>query len=267
MQSLTSRQLANDLLTSCGIQAGDILIVHSSLKSIGQVDGGPTAVIRALLNVIDPAAAGGTLLMPTFSDPRPDGLFDMANTPSRTGLITETFRTWPDARRSRHPTHSVTAYGPRATEFIKGHDSAGPLSAGSPFHLAALAGAKVLMIGCTLTSCSIIHVAEDIVRVPYLGKVFYPGYDRTLTLVDNDGSRKIFEPRDVPGDSDGFDIVERPLRQTGKMRECRLGNARCMLFRALDGLNAAVEILKKNPAGLLCANPRCPVSPAARRHL
>jgi aminoglycoside 3-N-acetyltransferase len=266
MNSLTSSQLENDLRTSCGIQAADILIVHSSLKSIGHVDGGPATVVRSLLNVIDPGA-GGTLLMPTFSDPRPDGLFHMASTPSRTGLVTEAFRTWPDAIRSRHPTHSVTACGPRAAEFIKGHDSAGPLSAGSPFHLAALAGAKVLMIGCTLTSCSIIHVAEDIVRVPYLGKVFYPGYDKTLTLADIDGSRNIFEPRDVPGDSDGFDIVEPPLRQTGMMRECRLGNARCMLFRALDGLNAAVDILKKNPAGLLCANPRCPVCPAARRYL
>jgi aminoglycoside N3'-acetyltransferase len=110
-------------------------------------------------------------------------------------------------------------------------------------------------------------VAEDIVRVPYLGKVFYPGYEKSLTLVESDGRRQIFEPRDVPGDSSSFDIVQQPLQQAGKIRECCVGNARCLVFQGMDCLDAAADILKKNPGALLCENARCAVCPAARRYL
>lgn len=202
--------------------------------------------------------------MPVFSDPRPDGVFHMASTPSQTGLITEVFRTSPGVIRSRHPTHSVAAFGPRAGEFLAGHDRVAPVGPGSPFHKAALAGARLLLIGCDLRVCSLIHVAEAIVRVPYLGKTFYEGYDRDLTLVDVDGSRQVFPPRDAPGDSSRFGIVEERLRRRGQITDCRLGQARCLTFIAADALEAAIDILRENPAAFLCDNPRCPVCPQAR---
>ncbi len=234
MSNVTVTQLANDLRTSCGVEAGDTLIVHSSLSSIGRVEGGAATVIRALIQVIGPS---GTLLMPAFSDPRPDGLFHMASTPGRTGLISETLRTWPGSIRSRHPTHSVVANGRRACEYTREHERTGPLGAGSPFHRAALAGAKVLLIGCDLTTCSLVHVAESLVRVPYLGKVCYPGYGRTLTLVDTEGSREVFPPRDVPGDSVRFGIVGSALfAVVTTAASCGAVNAMHDSFTALGGM-------------------------------
>jgi aminoglycoside N3'-acetyltransferase len=135
---------------------------------------------------------------------------------------------------------------------------------GSPFHQAADAGARVLMIGCEMTACSLVHVAEAIVRVPYLGKVCHAGYDKTLTLVDEAGLRTPVPPRDVPTDSASFTVVQEALEAGGRLARCRPGSAECLGFRARTCLDAAVELLRADPAALLCRNPRCPVCPKAR---
>jgi hypothetical protein len=45
----TSDELREQLRQQCGVRAGDVLIVHSSLKSLGWVAGGPKAVVAAYL--------------------------------------------------------------------------------------------------------------------------------------------------------------------------------------------------------------------------
>lgn len=257
----TTADLQTHLSEGCGLRAGHILIVHSSMKRIGRVEGGPAAVVQALQQVLTPS---GTLLMPVFTAPAADGLFFLLETPSHTGLLTETFRRSPGVLRSRHPTHSVAAWGGRAETLTEGHDRTTALGVNSPFHKAALAGAEVMMIGCGLTACSLIHVAEAIVRVPYLGRVICEGYHRTLTLVDSDGRRIELPPRDVPGDSKGFTVVQEELERRGLIRYVRVGSAETLKFSARACLDAAVEILRQDLAGLLCRNPGCPVCPPSR---
>ena len=241
--------------------AGDVLIVHSSLKAIGWVEGGPIAVVNALKAAVSP---GGTVLVPVFTAPQPDGTFDVQRTPSRTGLITETFRTSEGTRRSLHPTHSVAAWGERSAELVAGHDATSGLGVGSPFHKAAQVGASVLMIGCGLTACSLVHVAEAIVGVPYLGKVWYPGYERTLTLIDYEGRRHEVPPRDVPADSAGFTVVSDELERRDLIRHCKVGAAVCIRFSAVDCLSVAADLLRADPAALLCHKPSCSVCSKAR---
>ncbi len=257
---ITESDLVTDL-RAAGVRSGEVLIVHSSLKSIGPVAGGPATVIAALLTAIGQT---GTILMPTFADPQADGLFRVAETTSRTGAITEAFRTTASVLRSHHPTHAVSAWGNRAAEFIAGHESIGGLVAGSPFHNAALAGASVLMIGCDFRSFSLVHVAESIVRVPYLGRVWYPGYDQPLTVVTPDGRELRINPIDPPTCSANFRVVESALAAGGRLRRARIGQAESLLFTAGDALDAAVTLLRADPAALLCDHPRCAVCPTAR---
>jgi Aminoglycoside N3''-acetyltransferase len=53
-----------------GVEAGDTLLVHSSLRELGWVAGGPQAVVDALQRVLTPQ---GSLVMPAhstqYSDP------------------------------------------------------------------------------------------------------------------------------------------------------------------------------------------------------
>ena len=51
-------------LRHLGIEAGAGLIVHSSLKSFGRVEGGARTVIEALTDVVTP---DGTIVIPSFN--------------------------------------------------------------------------------------------------------------------------------------------------------------------------------------------------------
>ncbi|KPK83289.1 MAG: hypothetical protein AMJ81_08475 [Phycisphaerae bacterium SM23_33] len=258
----TFEELLDDMRTSCGVKAGDILIIHSSQKAIGPVENSVITTVKLIKDAVGPE---GTLLLPVFSSPRPDGVFKIKRTPSRVGLLTEAFRRSKDVRRSMHPTHSVAAWGQRRDEFLTGHDKTSGLGVDSPFHKAAKAGAEILMIGCNFTTLSLIHVAEAIVRVPYLGKVSYPGYNRTLTLIDYDDKPHQVPPFDNPGDSAAFTRVQNEAEKRGMISHYKLGSAEVLKFHALDVLNLTVEMLKADPAALLCENPRCAVCPPARK--
>ena len=50
-------------LRELGLRNGDIVLLHSSLISLGKVNGGPAAVIDAFLDVL---GEEGTLLVPVF---------------------------------------------------------------------------------------------------------------------------------------------------------------------------------------------------------
>ena len=51
-------------LTAIGLEKGDVVMVHTSLKSMGYVCGGAQAVIEALIEVV---GENGTIMMPTQS--------------------------------------------------------------------------------------------------------------------------------------------------------------------------------------------------------
>lgn len=244
-----------------GVHPGDSLIVHSSMKSLGPVEGGPQTLIHALCDVVTEA---GTVMLPTFTKPDVDRIYDPRTTPCRLGLVPETFRQMPGVLRSLHPTHSVGVWGRHAIEWTQGHEKVGGLAKTSPMHRAAQAGAKVIMVGCTMASCSIVHVAESIAGARYVGRVFYPGYEEPMTIVAPDGQRIVYEARDVPTCSIKFVAVGNEMDTRHQIQRPKLGEATCLLFRAQDAIDAALHMLERDPAALLCDHPKCAVCPKAR---
>ena len=245
-------------LRDLGVRTGDLLAVHSSLGSIGYVDGGAEAVIRALEEAVGTV---GTLLVPTFNGPAAE--FSAAHQACGTGIIPETFRTKPRSRRSLHPTHSVAARGPLARRLVRDHHLTEPLGVSSPFHRAALLRGKVLMIGIGFTRCSIIHVAESLSAAPYQG-IFYPGYDCESLLVSANGRLIPYRPRENPGDSAGFTVVEELMRERGMLSEGTIGSALVILADAGRIVGTALEVLAESGDALLCTDLSCPVCPARR---
>jgi aminoglycoside 3-N-acetyltransferase len=107
-------------LRGIGLAAGDVLLMHSSYRSVGRVAGGPQAVVEALVTVLGPA---GTLVVPTHTPDNSDPAtwqhppvpaewwapirdeapgFDPDRTPASQwmGRLAELVRTWPGAVRS-----------------------------------------------------------------------------------------------------------------------------------------------------------------------
>lgn len=146
-----------------GLRQGDCFILHSSLRSIGYIEGGADIVIDAILEVVGPK---GTLMVPTFT-PR-CSLFDVCKTPSEMGLITETLRRRPQAFRSWHPTHSVAAIGYSAEDLTRNHLKHRALGKGSPIDRLAKMGGYVLLLGVGHDVNSTIHVGEAWAEVGYI---------------------------------------------------------------------------------------------------
>ncbi|MBL7897130.1 MAG: AAC(3) family N-acetyltransferase [Crocinitomicaceae bacterium] len=167
-QSISQRDLEEDFMKA-GLKKGDHVLVHSSLSKIGHLTDGPKTFVDALFSVIGDE---GTLLMPTspnavfqFDYIQKNKVFDVLNTPSKTGKITEYFRTLPGVKRSWHPTEPVSAKGALADYFIGEHfGQLTPYNEKSPFRKLSEKGGKILYVGVTLANAGTnLHTLEDAV--------------------------------------------------------------------------------------------------------
>lgn len=257
--SINEKSLTVDM-KKIGIKEGDIIIVHASMKKIGEnVDGGPEAVIQALLNAVGKM---GTIVFPTFTALNPKT--DLRNEPSRLGLLSEVFRKWPRSKRSNNPTHCVSAVGKQAAEILSGHENLTQFGLGSPLHKASDLGAKVLHLGTNLKSCSLIHVGETIAKVPYL-PIGYPGYDKEIAYIDQNGQERVLNSDELPGDSNGFPKLLQLTKLEEKLNRSKIGNADSFLVLGKDLLDVTAEAIAKDPYSILCDNEKCSVCVASKK--
>ncbi|MFH1762062.1 MAG: AAC(3) family N-acetyltransferase [bacterium] len=250
---ITKTRIVQDL-NRMGITEGAILAVHSSLKSIGQVEGGPGTVVEALMQAVGNT---GTLLMPVFSGTGKD-IIDLRIDPSTVGAVTEAFRQFPGVIRSHNPTHSVAVAGKHAEELADCHLNTSQLGADSPFHRLAEMGGIILHLGTDFSSCSLVHVAEAIARVPYLS-LPWPGQEMPIKYITPQGEEKVFDSDELPGDGSGFRIVQWELDRRGLLNHGKIGESASFSVKGNDILEAALELLERDPAALLCRNKQCPV--------
>lgn len=176
-------------LQELGIVSGDRVLVHSSCKSIGPIEGGANTFIEALKEVV---GKEGTLLFPTFTYDyvnKNNPVFDVNNTVSHCGIITEIFRKMTDVKRSVHPTHSVAVWGKDRDWFVADHyyDNV-CVGKNSPIFKLREKKGKILFLGCTLRPNTSIHGMEILFGTPYSFRVDYsdPRYYRKYTCIDED---------------------------------------------------------------------------------
>lgn len=112
-----------------------LIMIHSSYKALGGVEGGAATVIDVLQDYV---GNDGTVLYPNFNfHSWTEGhYFDYKETPSKMGIIGELARFRPGAVRTPHPIYTFAAIGPLAEEFAACDDpeAYGPNSVFARFH-------------------------------------------------------------------------------------------------------------------------------------
>jgi aminoglycoside N3'-acetyltransferase len=244
---LTAYRIAADL-SALGVQPGMDLFVHSSMKSIGPVLGGPSTIIDALLSVLGPH---GTLLAPTFNHHHAR-IFNPLLTPTTDGAIPDALWRRPDARRSLHPSHSVAAIGPRADDYLRDHLTNGVWSETSPIGRLIRNGGSILSIGVGHDRTTAYHVAEISLNVPCLDP-----FGSTDRILDPEGRVRTvpglaWRNAECPVDPAGIDAMLEGKQSVGKV-----GRARATLARAIDVFEA-----RRQQLGDRCS--RCPIRPERR---
>ncbi len=154
-------------LKKLGINGGDTILMHSSLKGLNTTTS-PKEIIDSLLDLL---GESGTLILPAFSyrfvtDDSP--YFDVKTTPSCVGAIPEFFRNNYAVTRSLHPTHSLCALGANAAEITaRHHHDNTPVGTNSPISRLGEFDGKILMLGCGLKPSTFVHGAEEIAGAIY----------------------------------------------------------------------------------------------------
>jgi aminoglycoside 3-N-acetyltransferase len=252
------------------------VLVHSSLRSFGYVDGGAEAVCQALVETC------GTVMMPagtwdfTGISP-PPGVARAHNayeptaswqtfdeelagaTPFRMdlpvdrwlGRIPDTLRLMYSPPRSSHPLFSYAAVGPAAEELLQAQRLDWPLG---PIEALRDLGGDILLLGVGHTSNTTIHLAEQL-----LGRSRFYRYAKAAEGV-------WMELPNIPGESHRFDLIEPELRSA--TTEVQIGQCRARRIPVAAVIAAAQRMIVNDPAALLCDDdPACRCAAAYQQRL
>ena len=254
----TRHSLAHDL-RDLGVKSGMTLLVHSSLSSLGWVNGGPVAVIQAILDVLTPR---GTLIMPTHSGdlsdpaiwenpPVPESwwpliretmpAYDPATTQTRgMGRIPESFRTMPNVLRSSHPAMSFAAIGASADVVTSTHALDFPLGEESPLAQICNLNGWVLLLGVGFDNNTSFHLSEYRIPDQPLEQLGAP------LFVKGKHTWKTY--RDIKLNPDPFTQIGEAFETKKDLFKGKVGSATCRLFRQRAAVDFAVEWLRSRAA-------------------
>jgi aminoglycoside N3'-acetyltransferase len=257
-------------LERLGVCAGDLLMVHASLRKLGlgRGDSGADGASR-LLDALD-AAVGptGTLLMVLGTDYDMDWVnrhppeartallagspvFDHVNAAVMpdVGQLAEVFRQRPGTLLSGNPSGRFGARGEGAAELVANQpwdDYYGP---GSPLDKLCCAGGKVLRLGADPETVTVLHYAEYLADMPAKRRA---RWDYVLAGPDGapahvwidclDDAHGIVDWRG----EDYFALILRDWLALGRHREGPVGRAVGELFDAAELVAFGTRWMEKN---------------------
>jgi aminoglycoside 3-N-acetyltransferase len=247
-------------LQRLGLKPGDHVLVRASLSKLGRVEEGQnraSLLIDCLLEVIGPE---GLLLGLSFS--KPDLIFSVVKQrpyakedPVITGGFANEMIARVNHTRSKHPTNSFVAIGKGSDVFLAAHS---PKSACfAPIgQLVAHPKGKMLLVGCQVDSpgYSSIHFAQNLLGLDTKTR-FFALHSRYY--VDENGKRKTYIKKDVPGCSMGFDKHYEHYRRANILHEDKIGEADGWLVSAKEALDIDLKLLTADPAHPLCDRDSC----------
>lgn len=225
------------------------LLVHSSMKAIGQVAGGADTVLDALSEYM----RDGLLVLPThtWAQMGPNYLtFDAQTEPACVGLLPNLFLRREGVVRSLHPTHSVAALGKAAAAYTAGEENTRtPCPRDGCWGRLYDRRASILFLGCTLKSNTFLHGVEEWTETPNrLAKE-----PQVFTVIAPDGRRFTVpqyrhhteNPQVDP--SSHYDKMEPLFARQGAIRYGSFGDARCILGDAVKMADITSRCLRQNP--------------------
>lgn len=243
--------LVVDGLRAHGLRQGDILIVHSSGRSLRPFGLSADAVIEKLLNA---CGQTGTVAMPairTFTadgdswrrmhseDHLPDLEYDVRHTPVWTGVLPRTLMRRRDAVISRHPINSMVAVGSRAHEMMaRNLEGNQPTGCGpqSSWKYCVDHDALIAFVGVDAAhNMTAIHVAEDAWESCWARAADWYRV-RRCKVIDDGGEQVVFVRERRPRWAMYYAerTLQRDLIDNGLLRRFSVGPVEIQVIRAGD---------------------------------
>ncbi len=168
-------------MAKMGMQPGDVIFIHSSMKEFYNYQGTGEELIRKIIDYLGPE---GTLVMPAYPknfSSLPDKcllenykgindpvMFDAKQTPTGAGYLAEVFRKMDGVKRSINIQHSACAIGKQADFLLSEHHSCTTCwDEKSPYYKLTLVNAKVFSLGLPYFLTTVIHCTDSLLRTKY----------------------------------------------------------------------------------------------------
>ena len=242
-------------LRRIGVRAGDTVFFHSSLSSLGYVEGGADTVIDGFLEAVGP---GGTVAVSTchFSGwhyeyvlraEKPS--FDVGNSVSRMGRITEVLRRRPDAIRCLDSSNAMCAIGNQAKYLAEGAlQCCTPCGRDSAWGKLGELDAHYLFLGTGWPTCTLMHACEEYAHAPYT----FMDEPSRLEVRDSRGRthihvQKVHTPK-VPR---AYVNMEPVMQKKGLIQYTRIGAARVTRMNARELIEEGTRCILEDPGFLL----------------
>ena len=228
----TKEQL-KEQIKAMGIEPTDTVLIHTSMRAVGNVENGADGVIDAFRECLE----DGLFLVPTHTWAnvnRENPVYDVRATIPCIGALPRVAAFRPDGIRSLHPTHSIWAAGKNGVSFVANEENAPtPGMPGFAWDRLAQVNAKILLIGVKLDRNTFIHSVEEAADVP--DRLEQEPWD--LTIIDWEGQelRRSFRTHRCSRTNDvsrQYVNFEKPLRELGAMQFGKLGNAEVRIVDA-----------------------------------
>lgn len=255
-----TREDLQNQLKDMSLRPDDTILIHSSMKAIGETEGGADTVLDALMDYF----SEGLLLLPTHTwaqmgeDYR---VFDPVREDACVGILPNLFRKRPGVLRSLHPTHSMAAFGAGAEEYIAGEEENNtPCTPGGCYDRLKDRNGRILLVGVTHARNTFIHGVEEVLNVP--NRLTEKPVE--FYTVMPDGSRKkIYMRRHYnavqPAISEDFVKLTQAFYDTGAARQATFGSAECILCDARGIFEVTRHILAPDPECII-TSPEIPAS-------
>ena len=209
LPELTETIFTNILIYDLELKNGDVVFIHSAVDRLHLAF--PFYRILSLIRKI--IGEHGTMLFVTY--PKLSSyeyllsgeIFDVRNTPSYTGILSEFARRQKEAIRSLHPTKSVCAIGRYALELTNTHQhSPFPYDACSPYYKIMQYDGKIIGLGVSTSNLSFVHCVDDALKDGFPVKPYHPRlfqakcitYDGSIELVSTFAHNKKVMKHNIP---------------------------------------------------------------------
>ena len=229
-------------LRDMGITPTDTVLIHTSLRAVGQVEGGAEGFLDAFCTYLK----DGLFLVPTHTWNNVNAeqpVYDVSTTVPCIGTVPRIAAFRKDGIRSLHPTHSIWAYGKTAEEYVRGEENAAsPGPVGFCWDRLADVGAKILLIGVGHDRNTFIHSIDEHAGLP--DRIGQEPYE--ATIIDHNGNslKRPMRPHRCSKTSDVSQFYvnfEEPLIRLGAQKTGNLGNA---MVRIVDAKKCRDIILR-----------------------
>ena len=239
-------------LQNAGLTGKETILIHSSMKAIGEVESGADTVLDAWMEYF----ADGLLLLPTHTWANENAehpVYDYRSTPSCVGLLTNLFRQRAGVVRSLHPTHSLAGFGKGAAEYLAGEDENNtPCTPGGAYDRLKDCGGKILLVGVGHERNTYIHSVEEVLNVP--NRLAAEPME-LLTILPDGSKKKVYMRKHYnamqPHISEDFVKLNQAFLDCGAVEEVVFGDARCLLCDAEKVFRVVRHVLAPDPECLV----------------